>query len=210
MHPGDCNGWEYEKFANARQVVGERSAAILIRLRTGGADTRATSLDTRPSHGEMFKGLTPDACSYYAGNYRGSSHRCLQHYKVKIPADDRVGAAPAMVTWEMQAFCAAVGTGIHALDAADKLPGLSKEEKKANAVALVAHLFEDFLRIHPYANGNGHAGRLMLIAFLGRYGFWARHFHVEPKPPEPTYSEAIAASRDGNREVLEAFIMNRL
>jgi Fic family protein len=112
----------------------------------------------------------------------------------------------------MKALEKLLSSAIHQLDADKQRPlvDLSDEDRRANAVALVSALFEQFLRIHPFANGNGHAARLLLIAMLGRSGYWLQRFRIEPRPPEPTYSEAIKASRDGNRAPLEQFVLSLL
>ena len=75
------------------------------------------------------------------------------------------------------------------------------------AVAAASRVFVTFLEIHPYANGNGHAARFFLTAFLGRYGYWLKSFPIEPRPPDPPYTDLIKAYRSGNREPLEAHIL---
>lgn len=222
MQPGDCKdckGWEYKHFPDWQRIVCERSASLLTRLKSGALCTRKTSLDTRLAHGELFVDLTPASCPYFAGNYRGCPRsQCLTGYAVGIKSDKRVGCPPAMVAWEMAAFQKAIGDAVTALDAASLLEDLAADDKRANAIVAVAALFELFLRIHPYANGNGHAARLIVIAILGRCGFWPQRFYIEPRPgaadflfgSDDPYTAAIAATRDGNREPLEQFILEMM
>jgi hypothetical protein len=210
MLPQGCEAWEYKDYPGAKERLKERAERILLGLRSGTRSTKDAALETRPSHAELFEGLTPACCSCYAGNYRGSAHRCLKEYPVGIKSDPRVGAPPALVAWHMRAFTAKLSGGLQAIDAGAKSPTLTTSDRRANAIALACALFELFLRIHPYANGNGHAARLLLVAVLGRNGCWPRQFAIDPRPPEPHYSEAIRASRDGNRAVLEQFVSGLL
>ena len=50
----------------------------------------------------------------------------------------------------------------------------------AVVVACRAHAW--FVHIHPYANGNGHMGRLLVVAILGRYGYWLQKWTIDPNP----------------------------
>jgi len=78
-------------------------------------------------------------------------------------------------------------------------------------VALGCAILELFLRIHPYANGNGHIARYCLTAILGRFGCWLTTFHIEPKPNNPQqYAMLLMAYRRGNRLPLERFILQCL
>jgi len=66
-------------------------------LRNGKVQIDETARDTRTSHGQMFSGLTPSPCPYFAGHYRGERFRCLEFYEVKIHGDPRVGVPPERV-----------------------------------------------------------------------------------------------------------------
>ena len=77
-------------------------------------------------------------------------------------------------------------------------------------VAVACAVFELFLRIHPYLNGNGHAGRFVLWAILSRYGYWPGRFRIDPRPPDPPYSELIVKYRNGVKEPLEQFVLHAL
>jgi Fic family protein len=90
-----------------------------------------------------------------------------------------------------------IRAGLAALDANILL---SPEQRLRYLVALAAHVFVAFLTIHPYANGNGHAARLIVWSVFGRYGHWPKNWPVEPRPTDPSYLQLIVLHRDAASE----------
>jgi len=144
---------------------------------------------------------------YYAGHYRGEHFRCLRFYPAGIPSDPRVGSPPSAVVFLMQELSNEIRAGLTALDANVLL---TTEERLRYLVALASRAFVAFLTIHPYANGNGHACRLIVWSILGRYWHWARRWPVEPRPPDPPYSTLIVLHRNGDIEPFERYLLQML
>jgi fido (protein-threonine AMPylation protein) len=213
MHPPDCPGWEYKHVVNHVDVLRAVTAKLVKALRSRSFDAAPFVGDTRKIHLDLFIDLTPhEDHKYLAGHYRGENYRCLKYRAVGIRSDPRVGCPPEHVLGNMTLFSRDLLSLISSLDAAFKVPNslLSQKDKLKYAVIAVCKHFEFFLRIHPYANGNGHIARFFVIAILGRYGFWLTDFPLEPRPKEPDYSNAIVAYRNGNRSLLEEFILSRI
>ena len=206
MHPADCpKRWEYDDIPNVREMLAERAAQLLLDLKSKAVDTAASAVDTRPTHEMLFDGMAPKACPYYAGHYRGENYKCLLHCSVMIRSDPRVGSPPDSVLREMRDFSTAITTGLEQLDAAAARVVEGKGSRAGLLVRIVkfgAKAFEHFLRVHPYANGNGHAARFLICALLGRYDFWPKSWIIEPKPPDPPYTVAIVQYRSGITEPL--------
>jgi Fic family protein len=99
--------------------------------------------------------------------------------------------------------------GLALLDANRDVPDaqISRAQKVLQVVIFACRVFEFFLRVHPYADGNGHAARFLIWFLLGRYGYWPTGWSIEPKPPEPQYSWLISQYRSGNYEPLERFVL---
>lgn len=209
MHPGDCPNWEYKDHPSANRYLPLRCNSVLVNLRYGRPSPRALVRDTRNCHSELFEGLTPPRCGYYAGHYRGELFRCLQFHKVGIKADPRVGAPPGNVAAALQVLTDALYQGFPALDTATALPDaqLPPHDKVYYVVTFACRVFAEFLRIHPYVNGNGHMGRLIIWAILGAYGLWPKRWPLNDRPPDPPYSSLIEQHRDGNCEPLEKFVL---
>jgi len=73
-------------------------------------------------------------------------------------------------------------------------------------VVFICQTFVDFLTVHPYLDGNGHAARTILCSILLHYGFqpvWT----IDPRPSDSVYNQLIASYRGGNTEPLERYVM---
>ena len=206
-HPLDCPAFEYELHAKKKQVLPTRVADLLKDLVAGRVDTKAIALDTRDVHDRCFRELTPDCCAYYAGHYRGENFRCLLYYPVGVQSDPRVGCPPQSVGAYMRELGDILGSAFIALDSN---ASVSPRERLRYLVVIVARAFELFLRIHPFANGNGHAGRLLVWSAFGRYKHWPRKWPVEPRPTGSQYIDSIVAHRNGDPARLELYLLSML
>ncbi len=201
------NNWEYTQHANYN-VLPTRCKSALVNLRSNPLNRRIPS-DTRDIHLFLFTQLTPPDVPYFAGNYRGSNHTCLKFYEVTIPSDIRVGSKCPHVNLDIQNLAQVLEEGLRALDIADNVPAetLSEEDKVYFLVSFACRIFVEFLRVHPYANGNGHIARYIIWAILGRYGIWPKKWPMNDRPPDPPYSDLISKYRDGDKDPFEEFVL---
>ena len=204
--PRDCPKWEYDHHPLRTTVLPARIAEVLRDLARRQVDTRGVAADSRDVHRRIFHELTPPGCEYYAGHYRGESYRCLQFYSVQIQGDPSVGAPPNSVRWWMRELRSFVESAIRALD---QNVALTRKQRLHYVVVFASRVFELFLRIHPYANGNGHAARLIVWSLFFRYGYLPKRW-IDPRPPEPTYTNAIRLYRGGNKSALEQYLLSTI
>lgn len=74
-------------------------------------------------------------------------------------------------------------------------------------VPLAAKFLQLFLTLHPYVNGNGHIGRLIVWILLGRYEIWPKSWPLDISPP---YSTMLMKHRDRDVAPLEDFIFRAI
>ncbi|HBE21512.1 MAG TPA: hypothetical protein DEG17_13495 [Cyanobacteria bacterium UBA11149] len=209
MHPSDCPAWEYANHPKREEILKQRTLDILRGLYEQTFDSLEIAADSREIHRYLFGLLTPREEVYFAGHYRGEDFPCLKYYEVIIPGDYRVGFPSAIVVAQMEILEEEIREGIKSLDTIHQTPNdqISPEDKLINSVIFACGVFYTVLRIHPYANGNGHAARFILWAILGRYGYWPLKFPIEPRPDYPLYTQAIEEYGNGKPELLQNYIL---
>lgn len=200
----DCLGWEYETHPNNNSVIHE-CAEILVELSHTPRVHDTVLQDSRPAHQRVFHKVTPAACSYLAGNYRGSNHPCLARYAVHV--GPHIGSHPICVDEHMRSFHDDLNQAIQKLDGISS--AAKKQSEKSAVMPLIvdvcAATLERFLTIHPYANGNGHTARLLVWILLIRYGRVPVQWTLEKSPPG--YGDLIQKHRSGDRNPLRRFIL---
>lgn len=203
--PKACHpGWDYESYEGHDVVLPQRARDFLIALRSDSAAHQHPLQDIRPTHGGMFAGLTPADREYYAGNYRGEDFFCLFGYPVGVPADGLVGCLPEHVQPWMNYFTSNLEKTLAELDRliATRRPA-STIELLSLLVPIAAEVLDLFLKIHPFANGNGHMARALIFTFFSRYQVWPQAWTLDSSPP---YSPAIYEHRRGNVDPLQAHL----
>lgn len=151
-------------------------------------------------HGAVYRGCTVPVADY-VGHFRGDpAVPDLLDYEVglgPIQTDgwpERVGVWAADVASEMTLFVGSLHAALAVLDA--QLPvghrPAAVDELDA-VVSLIALAHGEWVRLHPFANGNGRTARL-LAAFLALRYDLPVFVTLKPRPADVAYARAAAAS----------------
>jgi hypothetical protein len=135
----------------------------------------------------------------YLGAPRGSDAPGLADYEVEVvnPLTGHLiaqGVPASDVARELANFEAAVQTAVTTLDVVvpvDLPPPTSREVLAVVELAAVAH--GEWVRIHPYANGNGRIARLWANWVAMRYGL-PPFVRIKPRPDGLLYGMAALRS----------------
>lgn len=195
----DCPDWEYADHPNRLPELRRKTSELMLALRRGALTVDQQGKDTRSVHAHLFSSLTPLNFEHYAGHYRGEALLCLEDYAVTADGDPNVGEAPASVARSMWLFGEILLSNLRELDERAANVRQPAGERIKVAAIFACEAFVEFLRIHPYANGNGHTARFLVWLILGRYGLWPQNFPIEPRPREPQYVSYIRMWRAGNK-----------
>lgn len=149
--------------------------------------------DARRWHGELMDGLvSPDP--EYAATFRGE--RGLEDYEVRVGRQPGIPAADVAAL--LARFEATLQGALAVLD--DVLPpGVEPEVDEVDAIIdVMAWAHAEWVRIHPFANGNGRTARVWANSIAMRYGL-PPFVRLRPRP-DAGYGSAGEQAMSGNWE----------
>lgn len=169
--------------------------------------------DIKAWHATTMRGLdSADAArlaldpAAMAGEFRGPP--ALPGIEVRI--DDHRGVPSTTVASACRTFIDTLEVLIRGLDAllpADQLDELDADGLQAVAEA-AAWAHAEWVRIHPFVNGNGRTSRLIGNAILVRYGL-RPVFRLRPRP-RGSYASAAIHAMSGDHRALADYLLAEL
>ncbi|MCP5386534.1 MAG: Fic family protein [Novosphingobium sp.] len=175
-------------------------AAVLTHLRQQALDREIPDAAMIAQwHAIMMHGLVIDDPDWpgsigdaFRGGYRGS--RSELEFDVWVPPNPAVPFA--QVSEELDAFFAGLSNLLGQLDAAIGADGPSTDEQLIQVVNVSAWAHAEWVRIHPFINGNGRTARLIVDFLTVRYGL-PIYLRIRPRP-KGEYALAGAAAMRGD------------
>lgn len=170
------------------------SAVLRSERDRAAARRRLTSHDALAWHKAIMVGLeVPDPARI--GQFRGAHG--FEEYQVHVGG--RLGVLSAAVVVALTAFDQKFFAALVSLD--DQIPpgtpfGALDRDRLNAVVNLCAWVHAEWVRIHPFANGNGRTARLWANVIAMRYGL-PSFVRLRPRP-DGGYGDAGAAAMDGD------------
>ena len=164
---------------------------------------RITAAAIKRWHRQTMAGLdVPDP--KFVGHFRGEPG--LEGEPVYIGSHE--GTKAELVAGEVDAFVKRLQA---IADQLDKLlpsgEALDRDGLEA-VIELAAWTHSEWVRIHPFSNGNGRTARILTNAVLMRYGL-PPVLRLRPRPPS-LYGQAGAEGMEGNAKPTEALLRRLL
>jgi Fic family protein len=189
----DPPGSEPQILANARAVLQEISHV---------ADERQTPTvrAAQDWHRRIYHGIALPV-SYYAGEIRDADPQYpeLDGYEVRVGPFQ--GVPSQLVPQELATFEANARQAVARLDSLLSVGQPPATNQDLHAVlTLCALLHGEWVRIHPFANGNGRTARLWANWAALRYAL-PPFVTIRPRPPGNPYALAAAAGMQGQHRV---------
>ena len=164
---------------------------------------KVTAATIKRWHRQTMLGLdVPDP--KYVGHFRGEPG--LEGEPVFIGTHE--GTNADLVAGEVDAFVARLQAVLASLD--QLLPSgknLDRDGLQA-VIELAAWTHSEWVRIHPFRNGNGRTARILTNAVLMRYGL-PPVLRLRPRPESP-YGRAGAAGMDRDAKPMETLLRRLL
>jgi fido (protein-threonine AMPylation protein) len=149
-------------------------------------------------HRVLFDKLVPH--SDYLGNFRDveKTSRCLQGYDVRVGGVH--GVSHLQVLEALDVFFDEFRSKVKELDQSwGESQGKYSEEDIDRVVELAAWVYGEWVRVHPFANGNGRTARLWANYVFCRYGLLPIVV-VRPRPHGPYGLAAHESMKHGDHE----------
>jgi prophage maintenance system killer protein len=150
----------------------------------------------------FMHGLKPTS-PQYVGKFRGEAG--LEKTRVKIGAN--WGVPPARVAEELQRFQQKLQAAVAQLDKVLPVGGELDRDELAAITDICAWAHAEWVRIHPFANGNGRTARLWANFLAMRYGL-PPFIRLRPRPDDG-YADAGTRAMKGEWEAT-AIVFRRM
>lgn len=192
-------------------------AQIVANLKRIGGQVVADAASRHPPtvamaqewHRETYRGVHLPV-SDYAGGIRDSdpAHPELFGYEVSV------GTAPGLSSADVPVALAGLEAGLRAVVA--RMDGVIAVGARPTTVAglhatleIAAIAHGEWVRIHPFANGNGRIARLWANWVAVRYGL-PFFLALRPRPADLVYAAAAAASMRGDHRPMVVALLTLL
>lgn len=155
-------------------------------------------------HRELYEGVARPF-DYYAGEVRDSDPAFPELIGYEVRVGGRLGVPSALVPQALNEFERGARTAAARLDAAIDVggdPSALHPQELHGVLTYCALLHGEWVRIHPFANGNGRTARLWANWAALRYGL-PPFVTIKPRPHHP-YGAAALASMSGDHQVMVA------
>lgn len=160
-------------------------------------------------HRETYKGV-PLPVPYYAGEVRNSDPAYPELIGYEVAVGTALGLPSADVPAALTAFETGLKAIIHRMDGIVPIGGRPTTPAELYAVlecAAIAH--GEWVRIHPFANGNGRVARLWVNWVAVRYGL-PFFLALKPRPANLVYANAARESMRGNHQPMVTALLTLL
>ena len=150
--------------------------------------------DARRWHREMMAGLEVPK-EEWRGGFRGEEG--LEGLEVKVGM--RLGVRSSEVSDALEKFDEVLQRLLSFLDESIPLDCEPSDSQIEAVVETCARVHAEWVRIHPFANGNGRSARLWANAIAMRYGL-PPFVRLRPRPQDGGYALAAEGAMTGNPE----------
>lgn len=195
--------WE-EDPSDAPKIAANAAQVLIGIARDADRREPPTAALAQQWHRDLYDGIARPF-DYYAGEVRDSDPNFPDLIGYEVQVGGALGVPSAQVPQALQHFERAAQTVAGRLDGAIAVGADLSWMLPAQLHAVLTYcaaLHGSWVRIHPFANGNGRTARLWANWAALRYGL-PPFITIKPRPGNP-YGAAAAASMAGDDQVMVA------
>ena len=168
--------------ADQNQWDGNQRRTFARVIRRAYEGTQLDPAEVALWHRELLEGLSYVPAPCYLGGYRGSEHPWLKDYEVGV--GDSEGVRSDRVAMELEMFFTELSRQIRNLSATLHLEHPKTREQMRHVAELAGWSHGEWVRLHPFANGNGRIARLLANYVLAWFRLPPR-VRLRPRPDLP-------------------------
>lgn len=193
--------WNEDRFED-QELIEANAASVLREIERQAALRRRPTLALAQEwHRALYNGAFLPV-SYYAGEFRDSDNRFPELFGYEVRVGKAPGVPSSQVPAELAGFESAVQSAVTSLDAVIPVGAQPTDESQLRStLTLCALTHGEWVRIHPFANGNGRTARLWANWCALRYGVRA-FVRLKPRPEGLEYAKAAALSMYGEHRAM--------
>jgi fido (protein-threonine AMPylation protein) len=201
--------WDRDPAAS-RRLIEQNVAAVARRIRDEAARRVPPTIAMAQGwHRDVYAGV-PLPVEYYAGEIRDSDPRYPELIGYEVAVGRFAGVTSADVPGALARFKASLQQAASVLDAAVPQDAPPADARRLAAVVQLAALAHgEWIRIHPFANGNGRTARLWVAWVSARYGL-PLFLRLKPRPSSLQYAVAASAAMMGNHAPMQLYLADQL
>ncbi len=160
-------------------------------------------------HRRIYEGVRLPV-PYYAGEIRDSDPRFPELYGYEVRVGRQRGVESGLVPRQLADFEAATERAVAVLDPVIPAGGNPADAAQLRSVlTLCAYVHGEWVRIHPFANGNGRTARIWANWCALRYGL-PPFVRLKPRPEGNLYAIASGLSMRGDHQAMVAVLADML
>lgn len=157
-------------------------------------------------HRDIFRGIDLPV-AYFAGEIRDSDPNFPELFGYEVAVGEHLAVLSVDVPAALAAFETAVSGAVAVVDD-HLLGGVLTAEGSELYATLVAVAHGEWIRIHPFANGNGRIARMWSHWLAARYDL-PPLMRVKPRPDDRMYAMAAKSSMIGNHAPMRAWLLDQ-
>jgi fido (protein-threonine AMPylation protein) len=205
----DPPGSEPQIAANVAAILADIASTAHARIKPAHARIKPSVAMAQAWHRDVYRGI-PLPVPYYAGEIRDSDPEFPELERYEVAVGEFAGAPSSLVPRELARFQSAAEKATEALDAAVPVGSQPADNHGLLSVlTLCASLHGEWVRIHPFANGNGRTARLWANWAALRYGL-PPFVVIKPRPAGIAYALAAYASMQRDHQVMTGVFLEML
>ena len=188
--------------AGSEAQIAANIRAVAAQIYAGAPRREQPSFATAQDwHRAIYAGV-PLPVPYYAGEVRDSDQRFPELIDYEVQIGRLRGVPAAQVPTELEALQTRTRNAIAGPDGAMPVgrPPATPLELRS-ILLLAANLHGEWVRIHPFANGNGRIARLWVMWVAARYSL-PPFIRLKPRPAGLPYAAAALASMSGQHTLM--------